>query len=270
MRIARPQKGDMHITQWVPTSGKSPAWPVIQSWMNTEWPRGKHKWLRSIPGNIEWIWNDVIKKFLASDSDYLWSTHEDIQYHPQTLKHLLSWKKPLVSALVFMRHNPVMPHIWHKYEDGDGAYAMRVDDTRAWFYKHPEYIIHGPFVMDPKPKDALEEINFSSTACTLIHRSVLEDMKEFCEEKWFVLDHEQDGGGEDRRFHELAVLAGYPGYVDRSCIVGHMVGDVAADAFDFIGWDSISEIFNTGEPGRYKKPGEIQSLEAVERMEGQF
>ena len=260
----------MHITQWVPTSGKSPAWPVITSWLTTDWPC-EHTWLRSIPGDIEWIWNEVVRNFLKSDSDYLWSTHEDIQYIPGTLKRLLSWDKPLVSALTFLRHTPTAPMVWHEYEGGDGVYAMRVKDTREWFYKHPEYIKQGPFIMDPKPEDALEEVSFTATACTLIHRSVFEAMKEFCDDKWFVLDHKQQGGGEDRRFHEIAAMAGFPGYVDRSNVVGHMVGDVAADAFDFIAWDSISDIYNTGEPDRYKQSGELKSLEdAAAHLEDQL
>jgi hypothetical protein len=243
----------MHITHWVPSSGKHPSWNCVEAWMKTKYPPGcEHDFVRSKPGNIEAIWNEIIKDFLKSGSDYLFSTHEDVEYHPNVIPRLLSWDKPLISALVFMRHSPVVPHIWHKYEDGDGTYALRVMDTIEWFYKHNQYILPGAQVMEPCPEDALAEVTFTSTACTLIHRSVLEAMQEFVGDKWFVLDHEINGGGEDRRFHEYARMAGFPGYVDRSCVAGHMVGDVVTSAFDFVGWFNISDYYNTGEPGRYQ------------------
>lgn len=243
----------MHITHWVPSSGKPPAWPCVDAWMKTQYPaRCKHDFVRSPPGNVSAIWNNVVKEFLETDSDYLWSTHEDVQYHPGTLKRLLSWDKSLVSSLVFMRHSPVLPHVWKQYEGYEQFYAMRVIDTREWFYKHKKYIVPGPFLMEKRPGDALAEVVFTSTACTLIHRSVFEAMKEFVGEEWFVMDHEINGGGEDRRFFEYAKLSGVTGYVDRSVGAGHMVGDVATGPFDFIGWDSISDIYNTGEPDRFQ------------------
>ena len=253
----------MHITHWVPSSGKRPAWPCVESWLSTEYPDGcEHSFVRSIPGNVHVIWNNVVRNFLNSNSDYLWSTHDDIQYLPGTLKRLLSWDKPLISALVFMRHNPVVPHIWKQYEGFNDYYAYRVVDTREWFYKHSEYIKFGPFVMAERPDDALVEVNFTSTACTLVHRSVLEAMTEFCGEMWWQFDDEQAGGGEDRRFHETAKLAGYPGFVDRSVSAGHMAGDIATGSADFIAWDSISDFKDTGEPDHLKM------LETATRLEG--
>jgi len=253
----------MHITHWVSSSGKRPAWPCVESWMNTEYPEGcGHKFVRSIPGNVHVIWNNVVKEFLASDSDYLWSTHEDIQYLPGTLARLLSWDQPLISALVFMRHSPVVPHVWRQYEGHPEYYAYRVKDTREWFYEHSKYIQPGPYIMEEKPADALAEVDFTSTACTLIHRSVLEGMVEFVGDMWWEFDNEQNGGGEDRRFHENARLAGYPGFVDRSVGCGHMVGDIATGSLDFIAWDSISTFKDTGEP-------DFKMLEtADERLEG--
>jgi len=245
----------MHITHWVPTSDRLPSWPVIDSWRNTDWP-GEVTAVRSIPGDVKVIWNDVVRDFLNTDSDYLWSTHEDIQYLPGTLKRLLSWDKTLVSALVFMRHSPVIPHVWSQYEGQGEYYAYRIKDTREWFYKHQTYITFGPYVMEEAPDDSLVQVNFTSTACTLMHRSVLEDMVEFIGEDWFLLDHEVRGGGEDRRFHEIAKAAGHPGYVDRSVGAGHMIGDIATGSADFIAWDSVSTWADTGEP-------HSQSLEAA-------
>jgi hypothetical protein len=216
----------------------------------------------SYAGNVRDVWNKVVKDFLASKSEWLFSTHDDIIFEPKTLIRLLSWDKPLISALVFMRHSPVTPHIWRNYTGRESYYAQRINDTREWFYKHVEYIRFGPFVMDERPDDALTEIDFTSTSCTLIHRSVLEGMKEFIHEDWFVWDDDVLGGGEDRRFFTYAKIAGFQGYVDRSCVAGHVAGDIPSSVADFIAWDSISTFNGTGEP-------ETKSLETAQPMESQ-
>jgi len=203
-------------------------------------------------GSVRYVWNEVIRDFLKTDAEWIFSTHHDVAFVPETLNRLLSWDKPFVSALIFMRHNPVVPHIWKAYDDEGGKYAMRINDTRAWFYSHKEWIKFGPFVMEPRPDDALEPVIFSSTACTLIHRTVFEDIRAKLPNQndgyWFVCDNEVSGGGEDRRFHEYALQAGYQGYIDRSCIAGHIAGDIPTSSADFIAWDSVSDFRDTGEP----------------------
>jgi hypothetical protein len=240
----------MHITHWIPTSGAYPPWSVFESYANLELPEGATRtFRRTTPGNVNVIWNDFIKKFLQSDSDWVFSTHHDVNYVPGTLKRLLSWDKPLVNALCFMRHSPVLPMVWKDFDGVEGHYAMRVNDTREWFYEHREFIKFGPQVMEPRPDNALVEAGFTSTGCTLIHRSVLEKMRdEVCGEKWFELDNEIAGGGEDRRFFEYARRVGFDCLIDRSCIVAHVIGDIPTGVADFIAWDAISEFHNTGEP----------------------
>jgi hypothetical protein len=236
-----------------------------------ELPAGAKKTFKqSLAGSVRVVWNEVVREFLATDAEWMFSTHHDVSYVPETLTRLLSWDKPLVSALVFMRHNPVLPQIWRTFdESAQDHYAMRVSDTRDWFYKHKEYIRFGPFVMDPRPDDALVPVGFTATACTLIHRTVFEDIRAKVPNQndgyWFVCDNEVSGGGEDRRFHEYARQVGYEAYVDRSCIAGHVAGDIATSSADFIGWDSISEFQNTGEPQAHKIAKE-KSLESLKEM----
>ncbi len=209
---------------------------------------------QSLAGSVRHFWNETVREFLATDAEWIFSTHHDVSYEPETLIRLLSWDKPLVSALVFMRHNPALPQIWKTYDDAEDHYAMRIDDTREWFYRNKDYIRAGAFVMDPRPSDALVPVGFTSTACTLIHRSVFEDIRAKLPEQeeglWFVCDNELAGGGEDRRFYEYARLVGYEGYVDRSCVAGHIAGDIPTSSLDFIAWDSVSDFQNTGEPGK--------------------
>jgi hypothetical protein len=220
------------------------------SWLNMQLPDGASRTIvRSGANHIRYSWNKVVKDFLATDSDYLFSTHNDVVFDPETLIRLLSWQEPLISALVFMRQSPVVPHIWKSYDDErhDGQYIMRINDTRDWFYAHREWIKFGPFVMSPKPIDSLAPISFTSTSCTLIHRSVLLAMQAHIGDKWFEWDYDYNGGGEDRRFFELAARVGYPAFVDRSCVVGHLVGDIPTSAADFIAWDTASSYTGTGE-----------------------
>ena len=241
----------MKITQWVPAS-ESPRWPVILSWMNVRMqenlPPGcdEIRFMRSQTESDERLrsWNDAVEAFLETGDEWLWSTHNDVKFDFHTLKRLMSWDKPLISALIFMRQSPAIPHIWKSYE-ADGPYAHRIIDTREWFMDRPEWIRFDSYVIDPRPDDALVEISFSSTSCALIHRAVLEAI----EPPWFEMDGYM-GGGEDRRFYEKARAAGFPGYIDRSCVAGHLVGDVATSVIDFMMWTQSSEFKNTGEPGR--------------------
>jgi len=125
--------------------------------------------------------------------------------------------------------------------------VQRINDTRDYFYARPEWIKFGPFVIEPRPDDALVEIDFTSTSFTLIHRDVLEKMRPYVADVWFEMDDEIKGGGEDRRFFQNAKMAGFPAFVDRSCVVGHLTGDIPTSVADFIAWDSASVFNDTGQ-----------------------
>ena len=208
--------------------------------------------VRSPANNPKYSWNKVVKDFLETDGDWLFSCHNDVAFQPQTLMRLLSWDKPLISALVFMRAGPILPHIWRSYSEEHLIYAMRVKDTKEFFWRHKEGIVWGPNVIEPRPDDALAEINFTSTSCTLIHRKVLEAIKEKYGEEWFVMDNDYTGGGEDRRFFEHAREVGFPAYVDRSCVAGHLAGDVPMGVLDFMAWESVSNFLGTGEKDKFR------------------
>jgi hypothetical protein len=142
---------------------------------------------------------------------------------------------PLVSALVFHRQSPQLPHIWKGSENGR-PYWQKIAETRDWFVKHLSDITTGAHIIEPRPDDALTEVDFTSTSCTLIRRDVLEKMREEVKDLWFVWDDDYGGGGEDRNFFEHAKMAGFQAYVDRSVIVGHLIGDVPTGSMDFMMW----------------------------------
>ena len=240
----------MKITLWIPSADSSARWPCVTSWWNLQTPDDiKMRLVRSGANNVRYSWNKVISDFLKSGDDYLLSWHSDVVGVPETLMRLLSWDKPLISALIFMRTSPVMPHIWEAYPGKPELYSPRIQDTRRWFCAHQDYMKEfGPFVMQPRPDDALTKVNFTSTSCMLIHRDVLGAMQEEVNDIWFRWDNDYTGGGEDRNFCEHAALAGYETFVDRSCIVGHLAGDIPTSAADFFAWDYVSTVLGTGEP----------------------
>lgn len=189
-----------------------------------------------------------MKDFLKSGDEWLLSWHSDVIGHPQTLMRLLSWNKPIVSALVFMRGSPAFPHIWAQRDGDTRKCSHQIRETRKWFLDHPEYVTSEPFVMEPRPDDALIDLDggFTSTSCMLIHRSVLEAMRPIVKNVWFKR-HSDLSGGEDWWFCTKAREAGFETYVDRSCCIGHMIGDTPATALDFMVWDYVSDVFGTGE-----------------------
>ena len=239
----------MKITQWVPAH-EFPRWRVIQGWMDSRLsqnlPDGCNEipLVRSRPIGDEKMreWNEVVETFLKSDSEWLWSTHLDVVVDPGTLKRLLSWNKPFVSALVFMKQSPVIPHVWTDY-DPERKFINRIDDTYEWFMNYLDWIRGGAYLIEPKPEDALIEVGFTSTSCTLVHRSVLEKI----EKPWFV-QHGFNSGGEDFNFFEKARKAGFKGYVDRSCICEHLNIDQGPSSLDFMMWYWNSTYKNTGQP----------------------
>ena len=249
----------MKITHWVPTGSAFVSWPCVLSWMNLVLPDGATRsFYKGAVSSPDVSWNKAVSDFLDTDNDWLFSTHDDVVFEPDTLKQLLSWNYPLVSALIFMRQAPVVPHIWKAYEKGE-QYAHRIEDTRKWFLKHTDYIRLGSFIMTPTPPDALVEVDFTSTSCTLIHRTVLEAMRAKCGSKWFLMDDAIAGGGEDRRFFEIAAKVGYQAYVDRSCVVGHLMNNIPTSSADFFAWDNVSVFHNTGE--RIEKENIVMNFE---------
>lgn len=241
----------MKITLWIPSADSSARWPVIQSCWDLETPENiKLRLKRTGANNVRYSWNEAVRSFLDDTTDdWILSWHSDVVGVPQTLTRLISWDKPLVSALIFMRNPPVTPHIWRGYDGYEKIYSQRIKDTRLWFLKHPDYFkMFGPFVMDPRLDDALAPVTFTSTSCMLIHRTVLEAMRKEVQDIWFKWDNDLTGGGEDRNFCEHAATAGFTTYVDRSCVVGHLVGDIPTSAAEFFAWDSVSTILHTDEP----------------------
>ena len=145
----------MSVTLWVPTGNARPeSWLQVEGYMRQTYPEKINFVVTRRSRYIFDEWNRIVKEFLEGKDEWLWSVHDDVVVHPQTLERLLSWEKPLVGALIFHRSHPALPHIWI---DGDAEEYMQCEDTKRWFLKHQDAIIPGPVVMNPRPDDALIE-----------------------------------------------------------------------------------------------------------------
>ena len=128
----------MKITLWIPSNG-NPRWPCVDSWLNAKIPPNSEMEIKHTgPGNVKYIWNEFIKDFLKSDSDWLISCHHDVVFAPDTITRLLSWDKPLISGLIFMKQSPPVPHVWNCYPGEEERMVQRINDTRDFFYSRPE------------------------------------------------------------------------------------------------------------------------------------
>lgn len=220
------------ILLWIPAGSVRPeSWLQVVGYMRTKIPDGYSLDFKlTPPGETMRTWNNLTRGFLESKAEWLWSVHDDVVYHPLTLERLLSWNEPLISALIFTKQNPAMPHVWQIHS---GKHAQMVDETLAWLMENKDRIMPGPQVMNPRPEDALTPVSFTSTSCMLMHRSVIEDTAKHGD--WWKHDVLYEPGGEDRRFCGNARDEGYTPFVDRSCIAGHL-GINPSGAMDFVMW----------------------------------
>lgn len=147
---------------------------------------------------------------LRQDEDYLWMVDSDIICPPDTLWRLLSWRLPLVAALV---HNDELFHTgWHtnglKWLDP----SIGPDEGYWW----PETYMQS---------SKLEEVDVTG-ACLLIHRSVLDQGCHYREHLY----------GEDAPFCWMAQQKGFRLFLDCSTRVDHRLRPVQWSGQDHYGF----------------------------------
>lgn len=215
----------------------APSWPLFDSLLQMQSPDGDVvKYCRSEPMAVDLARNYLVDQLLLSDCGAILMADSDAGVHPGTLKRLASWNVPIVGALAFSRFAPMMPTICAGRSDEYSTYYVRIDETVDWLKRHLELAKPGPALLDPAPPDSLrplhEDGGFTGGHCLLIRREVFEAM----EPPWFS----NRKGYEDRYFCEKAIAAGFPLYVDRSVVAGHVYGDRCIGALDFLAWDMIT------------------------------
>lgn len=215
-----------------------PTWSFVGSIVKLEKP-GPWMWRRVGPLAVDIGRNRLCQEFLASSDEWLLMVDADAVLHPRTLKRLLQWDKPLVSALAFSRYGPMFPTVY-RGQPGDGrtGHVIQVQPVKDWLDEHPEMISSEPVVLDELDPNALFQVDRSGCHCVLLHRSVLETVAR----PWFQMREDwETGAGEDFYFFAQVEAAGIPAYVDLGCMAGHAYGERTLAARDFLVWDYASD-----------------------------
>lgn len=164
--------------------------------------------------------NSVVKQFLAfGEADWLWFVDSDMTFEPDTLERLLQYadpdKAPIVGGLCFaFDEGRVVPTLYDLVGDEDSVQVVRYNE---W------------------PPDAMMQVAATGTGCMLIHKSVLEAVRDFVPPAkpnqvgfnmaypWFQeTDHDGKPVGEDITFCWRAGICGKSVYVNTAVHIGHV------------------------------------------------
>lgn len=148
-----------------------------------------------------------------SECEWLWFVDSDIHLRDDTLDRLMEIadpeKVPILGALYFMGNDEgVVPCVMKRKKHLDGTVK-----------------IAPVFTADDYPRDALLRVDGLGMGCTLIHRSVLDEMMKVygLPEPFFAQEYDEGGilCGEDVSFCMRADKLGFPSHVATGVEVGH-------------------------------------------------
>lgn len=162
--------------------------------------------------NIAHARNVIVEAFLGTDADWLWFVDTDQVFNPNILERMVESadpvERPILSALVMsQRAGRVVP-------------ACGLWDPNLRDFVLPEMI----------PTVQHWPVGTTGTGCVLIHRSVLEAMRDEYSDDAFVwfkyAQHDRNGQpdmmGEDYVFSLRALRLGFGSTVDTSIEAGHV------------------------------------------------
>ena len=166
--------------------------------------------------NISGARNDIVKKFLDDfpHADWLWWIDADMVFPPDTLDQLLvnadPDKAPIVGGLCFgisrANNGEAFPTLYQLTKDEETGSAAMV-----------RYLDYDP--------DTMLQVSATGSACILIHRKVLEAVRDKGYNASYPWYQETELGGkacsEDITFCIRAALLGFPTYVDTGVPIGH-------------------------------------------------
>jgi glycosyltransferase involved in cell wall biosynthesis len=173
--------------------------------------------------NISSARNDAVSDFLAMARvpEWLWFVDADMEFEPTVVDELIrsayvdgERKADIVGGLCFGAHHGDLFATLYGLVDNDG-------DIRAIRY-------------DEYPEDSMFQVAATGAACLLIHRSVLERIRDHGFNKsypWFQ-ETELSGRpcGEDFTFCLRAGALGIPVWVNTGVKVGHMKAQMLTEA----------------------------------------
>lgn len=151
--------------------------------------------------------NEIVDAFLEHhDADWLWFVDTDMTFEPDVLDRMVKAahpeKRPILGALCFawLNGNEASPTI----------YGFSPDNKVVRYFDYP--------------RDQCIQVGATGTGCVLIHRSVLEKLRELHPKPWPYFAESTLGHlpvGEDITFCIRAGQAGFPVFVDTSIKIGH-------------------------------------------------
>lgn len=231
---------DQRVAIGHPLVGGAPTWALYKTIMDMDKP-SYHKVILTRESGlpVDDARNEICRWFLErSDADWLLMTDGDAVLDRDTLRRMMSWDKPVVSALAFLRLRPVFPSlaVWDERTD---SYRFAVDRVRDWVRKHELGRAQtGAFTLYPRPDDGLWPLQemraYTGCHCVLFKREALEAIGA----PWFK--RLKGPVGEDRFFFAKAQSKGVAAFVDTTSIVGHLAGEgFSLGVVDFLAWDAL-------------------------------
>ena len=195
---------------------------AVMMWVQGRWGRkSRVQAVRAEPSgvNVSAARNALVRWFLDGECGWLLMVDADMTFKPDLPDALLASANatpgeryaPIVGALCFgVDDGLLFPTMYDFTEkDGGGIQAVRYDDF---------------------PRDAMFQVGATGAAALLVHRSVLEAVRDRGFNEVFPWFQETDLGGErygeDVTFCLRAAACGFPVFVDTGTAVGHQKAQV--------------------------------------------
>ena len=165
-----------------------------------------------------------------SEADWLFMVDSDMGFAADTVERLIAVadpvERPVVGALCFaMKSDGKGPMFARRYRMVPTIYDLRETDTEVGFVSRMGY-----------QRDTFQECAATGAACTLIHRTVLEQVRDKYGPVWFdPITHPKGSTtfGEDLSFCVRVAALGHPLWVDSSVKTTHDKGFVFLDEETF-------------------------------------
>lgn len=138
--------------------------------------------------------DSIVHTCLAEGADWVFFIDDDQVFQPDVLRRLLSWKAPVVSALIIQRGSPFLPTVYASKEDGK----------------------YSPLDLRSVPDNALVDVAGVGSGGLLVRREVFEKI----DPPWFLYT---ENFGEDLYFSGKCQDAGIQLLVDTGCRIGHLI-----------------------------------------------
>lgn len=165
--------------------------------------------------------NDLTAAFLdKSDAEWLWMVDTDMGFAPDTLQQLLKSAdpvdRPVVGGLCFVLKKA------HDRPDPAQTFRYTMSPTIYMWEEHPEYAGFRP--VEFYDRNTMVHCDATGAACLLIHRSVLEDIREEGGDVWWSHSAHPLAGvlSEDLSFCVRVAQVGRQVHVNTAVKLSHM------------------------------------------------